>query len=139
MGSVNANFLPATTGLSLGNQNQEWNGFFQNLTVGGLLTAPGIGFSAIPFSPTPIFDGSQAGTFEILLQGNVTSSSIINFVAGGIYTFIIIQNVVGGDTFAWPTGFNGGMIIDPTANSSNVQQFVYDGMNAFAVSAGVSM
>jgi hypothetical protein len=39
----------------------------------------------------------------------------------------VIQNVVGGFSFAWPSFFKGAMLIDPTPSISNVKQFVYDG------------
>lgn len=139
MGSVNSNFLPASTGLSLGNQNQQWDTFIRNLTLSGKITAPGVGFSSVTYVSTPVFDGSQGSTFEIVLTGNVTSSTSTNLIAGYKYIFIILQDVTGGRTFAWPAGFFGTMVIDQTPSVTNVQEFVYDGSSMFAVSAGVAM
>lgn len=145
MGSVNNNFLPASQGLSLGNQNQRWNSYLQTLDVAGSIAVSGTaslpsqGLSTVAFSATPVFDGTSAGTFKITLTGNVTSSTYINFLAGYRYTFIIKQDVSGAHTFAWPSGFNGAMVIDGTASITNIQEFVYDGSSLYAVSAGVSM
>jgi len=118
-----------------------------DLTQAGQLNPPPITalFSSLPtpismtFSSTPIFDGSKGNVFEMTLTGNVTGSTTINLIAGTLYTFILIQDGTGGRTFAWPSGMKGTMLIDPTAYSTNVQQFVYDGNNLLAMGAGVSV
>lgn len=47
MGMVNSNFLPASLGLNLGNQNQRWNTFFENVDAtsisAGTITGSNIG------------------------------------------------------------------------------------------------
>lgn len=145
MGSTNSNWLPASTGLDLGNTNQRWDAFLQNLNVAGSIAVtgtsslPGMGLLALTYSATPVFDGATAGTFEITLTGNVTSSTYINFLSGYRYVFIIKQDGAGSHTFAWPSGFNGAMVIDGTASITNVQEFVYDGSQLYAVSAGAFM
>jgi hypothetical protein len=137
--TINTNFLPSSSGLSLGSPSQRWAGSFQNVTITGGFSAPGTGLSAVTYSATPTFDGSQGGTFEITLTGNVTSSSVANLNPGLRYIFIIHQDVIGNRTFVWPSGTSGAMVIDSTSQSTNVQEFVWNGTNLFAVSAGVSM
>lgn len=72
MGTSNTDFLPNATGLNLGSPDQEWDGFFNNvsiannLTVGGVLAADGnaLKLQGTPISSTPptlnqmlLFDG----------------------------------------------------------------------------------
>jgi hypothetical protein len=40
--TVNTNFYPASTGLSLGRQNQRWNGMFHNVNIDGTCVINGI-------------------------------------------------------------------------------------------------
>jgi hypothetical protein len=78
----------------------------------------------VSFSATPTFNASQGSSFDITLTGNVTSSTLSNTVAGQKITFVVVQDVTGGRTFAWPANvFNGG-IVDTTANAINIQTFV---------------
>jgi hypothetical protein len=57
---------------------------------------------SVPFSATPIFDASQGSIFEIVLTGNVTSSTLINVAPGQRLSFIIHQDATGGRTFVAP-------------------------------------
>jgi hypothetical protein len=58
--------------------------------------------TAVAFSATPVFDASLGNVFEMILAGNVTSSTIINLVPWQPLTFIIKQDGTGGRTFAAP-------------------------------------
>lgn len=128
MGMVNANFLPATTGLSLGTQNQQWlvNGFpalvQQTITV--------------PFSSTPAFvSTAPSAVFVITLTANVTSSTFSGLP--GIFVFQIKQDVSGGRTFTWPTSFQQPTVIGSAANQVTTQIFYFDGANAWALGPGI--
>lgn len=79
----------------------------------------------LTFSPALTFDFSKANGYEVVLGGNVTSSVVENVAPGQIVTFVIVQDSVGGHTFAWPTsGIAGTTPIEPGANIRNVQAFI---------------
>jgi hypothetical protein len=131
VGTVNANFLPNTTGLSLGSQVQKWllNGQ-QPMTIGSPVT--------VTFSSTPLFSSTGGFTvFAITLSGNVTSSTL-TVTSPGVLIFQITQDGTGGHTFTWPANVIGGFNIDTTASINNFQYFYFDGTNAHALTSGVS-
>ncbi len=88
---------------------------------------------------TPTFDASQGNTFKMTMTGTVTSSFLINAVAGQSLNFIICEDAAAGWTFTWPPNFKGGMsIAGINAGSSKCfgQSFIFDGTTAYATSAG---
>src|SRR6266576_4004883 len=117
MGTVKANLLPATTGLSLGSSVQQWlingNPAFSRQVV------------ATPFSATPVFSSSSPfSVFTITLSGNVTSSTLST--VPGILVFQITQDGTGGRTFSWPVNFQQPGTIGTSANQLTTQLFYYD-------------
>lgn len=78
----------------------------------------------VTFGSTLTFDCSKANGFQVTLNGNVTSSTVVNATPGQIVTFVIIQDGTGSHTFAWPSSMTGAAPIDPTPNITNVQSFV---------------
>jgi hypothetical protein len=62
--------------------------------------------------------------FFLTLTGNVTSSTLLANFAGQIVLFRIVQNAVGGWTFAWPANVANPGIISGTANATTTQAFV---------------
>ncbi len=78
---------------------------------------------SVPYSATPIFDASQGTTFEIILSGGVTSSSLINTTPGQHLTFIVEQDGAGNHTFTPPANLPMGGL-PPDASSKSVQSFV---------------
>ena len=94
--------------------------------------------AAVAFSGTPSFDGSINSCFRMTLTGNVTVPTFVNGVPGALYAFIIKQDGTGGRIFNWPVNVNGGGVIDPSANSTNVQLFVWDGAALQAVTSMMS-
>jgi len=94
--------------------------------------------NVVTFSATPTFDASLGNTQKITLTDNVTSSTLSNAVAGEEINFIVCQDSAGSRSFAWPTNVLGGMTIGSTANKCNAQSFLFDGTNAYALSAGVT-
>jgi len=89
------------------------------------------------FSATPEFDGGAGNIIHIELEGEVTSSTIINLVDGRLYTFRICTDGTGSYTFAWPTNVKGAMTVGTDPDSCSVQDFVSDGTNLWARSLGV--
>ena len=89
----------------------------------------------VPFSPTPIFDGSVLIAWQITLTADVTSSHASGCVPGNLYTFIIIQDGTGGHSFAWPDNSYNGTWVNPAPNSITIQTFVCDGSGNLAAAA----
>lgn len=98
-----------------------------NLTAAIVKAARGTsqGVDSVAFSATPVFDASLDNTFEIVLTGNVTSSTLINVTPGQTLTFIIKQDAVGGRAFVAPPNLPL-PTLKSTANSINVQSFIVD-------------
>jgi hypothetical protein len=123
-----------TLAITLALANQNANSFLRGPTSGS--SGPTVSGPLVPadlpaqtnvaFSATPAFDASTAGSFRMVLTGNVTSSSVANPSSGQRLTFILIQDATGSRTFAWPANFRGATAIAPDANLASVQSFVYD-------------
>jgi hypothetical protein len=105
----------------------------------GRVNASGVveGFTSVAFSATPIFDAATANTFKIILSGNVTSSTLVNAVAGQPLNFIVCQDGTGSRTMSWPANMTGTMSLGSTAGKCSAQGFVFDGTNAVAISSDV--
>ena len=105
-----------------------------NLTNAIIAAARGVstGVVTVAFSPTPVFDASQGSTFEIVLTGNVTSSTLVNVTPGQALTFIVKRDGTGGHTFV-PPGNLPMAAIDTVASKTNIQDFIVDsGSNVYA-------
>lgn len=91
----------------------------------------------VAYSATPVFDASHGNTFEIVLTGNVTSSTVINLVPGQGLRFIVKQDATGGHAFPQPTvPATAGTVplaaIDTAASKINIQRFIVDsGSNVY--------
>jgi hypothetical protein len=85
----------------------------------------------VPYSSAPNFDGTDYTAFKITLTGDVNGATLGTFVPGNLYTFLIVQDGVGGHAFTWPSGpapsnlYNGAPV-DQDPNSTTVQTFVAD-------------
>lgn len=133
MGTVNANFLPATTGLNLGSQNQQWNAYL-NLVNGG--SPVNMSVTAVPWTASPAFVTTSLLTIvTMLLTGNVSSSTFTG--APGLVIFQLTQDSTGGRTFSWPTNFLQPSIPGRAANQATMQMFFYDGTNAWPLGPAV--
>lgn len=138
-GSVSGSPLTTsgTINITVGFANQPANTVLAGPTSGGvgpiaarfLVGADVFENDVVDFSATPVFDASFAAhpLFQMTLTGNVTSSSVVNGVAGQHITFCITQDGTGGRTFAWPSNFRGASMIAPDANSVSAQEFFYTG------------
>lgn len=80
--------------------------------------------TSVGYSPTPAFNAAASNGFDIVLGGNVTSSTLTGQNIGQILTFVVTQTSGGGATFVPPTNVNGWLPINPAANSVTVQQFI---------------
>jgi hypothetical protein len=79
----------------------------------------------------PRFDGQQYTAWKIVLTQDVGGAYLTGLVPGNLYTFIIVQDGVGGHTFLWPSGpppanLHNPTMVSPTPNSTTVQTFICD-------------
>jgi hypothetical protein len=90
----------------------------------------------VAYNATPVFDASQGDTFEIVLTGNVTSSTLINVTPGQNIRFIVKQDGTGGHAFPQPTvPATGGVV--PMSDMDNVALKTYS--QRFLVDSGLSI
>jgi len=75
-----------------------------------------------------IFDGTTYTAFKTTLPGNVFYPTFVNMIPGNLYTFIIVQDAVGGWDLDW--GYDGNVhnatSIAKTPNATTIQTFVAD-------------
>lgn len=91
------------------------------------------GLCTVALSATPTFDASQCNTFVLTLGATtVTASSLVNAHAGQELTFILIQDLVGGRVFVFPTNVLRPCTIASAAGASTIVKAVFDGTNANA-------
>lgn len=82
----------------------------------------------VRYSPTPTFNLITGTTQVITLTGDAVPS-IVN-PSNTIYTFVIIQDDIGGHSFSWPSNFRGAGSVNPTngtadTNTIAIQSFAY--------------
>ena len=104
-----------------------------NVSISGTLTAGSItgviptGVVLVNPSATPVFDASKGLEFKITISTSVSSSTFINGNLGpSIIVFRIVQDSIGGHSFAWPSNVRNGGIVNKTANARSVQMFAVD-------------
>lgn len=88
------------------------------------------------FSSTPTFTPTaQFCIMQITLSGNVASSTFnaASITANAFITLEIIQDATGGRTFVFPTNFLNAGGVGTSAAQTTIQQFYWDGTNAYAV------
>lgn len=98
----------------------------------GIQGPPGLsgvpsGVVLIPFSATPVINATQGLQFKIVLTGNVTSSTFINGASGPTIIVVrIVQDSVGGHSFAWPSNMHNTGDVSRDPNSTTIQTFAVD-------------
>jgi hypothetical protein len=153
-GAVNEDYLcpnAATHHLSANNNNVGYGSIPVILTAGvsghlAGLASNGIDVidsggtppasTAVTFSATPTFTAtSQDQLFTMTLTGNVTGSTLImtGLPAPSIVSFELTQDATGGRTFVWPSNVIGAAAPTATAAAVSLQQFIWDGTNAHAL------
>ena len=137
------------TGVQVG-QNATWvvgpTAPYAGTLFPNVLVLPPVSFSgpvvvpsaSVAFSATPNFNAGIDSTFRMTLTGNVTSSTLTGAVADQLLIFVITQDGIGGHIFVWPTNVKNAGRINPAAGSKFVQQFQFDGTNAWPLSAPTS-
>jgi len=133
MGSVNNNFLPASTGLSLGSSNQLWNAWLNLLNNHTPVT---LDIQPTPYSnPLAIITTAPFTVVTMTLIGDITASTFSG--VAGLVVFILMQDPVGGRAFTWPTNFFQPTGIGPVANQATAQVFYFDGTSGYPLGPGV--
>lgn len=79
----------------------------------------------LPYSPTPVLDGSKTNAWFLLLDGDITIPTIAGLSDGQIVTFVYLQDATGGHTVTFPTQLFEAAQPDPAANSCSAQAFIY--------------
>lgn len=93
---------------------------FQNI----LTTADGkSSMRTVTYAANLVLDCSLATGFYVVLTGNVTSITILNYGPGTPLTIAFAQDSVGGRTVAFPGSVSGGGSVYPSPFSTSVQQF----------------
>jgi hypothetical protein len=91
----------------------------------------------VPYSSTPVFDGTNFTSFMMTLTGNVSLATIQNMIPGNLYTFIILQDATGGRAFGWPVNAYNPTPINLLPSGYTVQTFVaLDGGALYSIGAG---
>jgi hypothetical protein len=80
---------------------------------------------------SPWFIGDDGTSFQMTLTHDVGGAAVSGITPGNLYTFIIIQDGVGGHIFEWPTGdlpsgIQNGSAINMKPNGQTIQTFVAD-------------
>lgn len=133
--------------INLAFANQAANTFLAGPGSGGsgaitarpLVAGDFAGKTSVTFSTTPVFDASLLpfAYFALTLTGDVASSTITNLVTGQRVIFQITQDGTGNRAFVFPAICKGASAIAPDAGYVSTQEFVYDGTNLRALSAGM--
>lgn len=94
-----------------------------------VIVVPGVPVVAGPlvtlvFNANLVINGLLGTTYDLTLTGNVAVTTFNNVQAGVVYTLILVQDGVGGRTFAYPGNLFGGGPIDPDPGSVTTQSFV---------------
>ncbi|MBI4480480.1 MAG: hypothetical protein HY651_10700 [Acidobacteria bacterium] len=85
---------------------------------------------------TPTFNAALGNSFKMILNQNVSSSSITNGQGGQIITLILCQDGSGNRTMTWPTNLKlagGAFTLTTTANKCDVLTAIYDGTNWYEI------
>ena len=130
-----------TNGLLLPvNANEICTNAMSQIVATGCISAGGgaAQYTSVAFSATPTFTASSNtdNSFAITLTGNVTGSTLASSASGQILNFRICQDVTGGHTFAWPSGFTTAPTISPIASACTKAGFFWDGANARLIAPG---
>jgi hypothetical protein len=134
MATFGNDLLPDSTGRKLGAEDARWDASIRNLDVTGLITGPfaalasfSVGMETVPWSASPVFDGTHSTGFKITLTGATPSPAINNVAAGDFALFVIIQDNAGQHPWTWPGNVRGGMAIGMAPGEASVQLFWSDG------------
>jgi len=130
---VSFNTLITITG-----NNQDISAALQAAAASLVTSGGGPVFTIVPFSATPALAGPGVNskvpviTFQMTLTGNVTAPVLSGIPIGATVILKLIEDAVGGRTFAYPANIKGFTPLITTANTINTQAGVFDGTNLIA-------
>lgn len=89
-------------------------------------------FSATPTFTCPSSSAGTVTTFKLstALTANITSSTLASCTSGQQLNFVLTQDVTGGRTVTWPTGFSQACQPSPIASATTNVSFFWDGTTA---------
>jgi len=84
-----------------------------------------------------VFDGSNYQSFQTTLPGTASQPVFQDMVPGNLYTFIIIQDAIGGHDLVWASNVHNATAVNPAPNGRTIQTFVAESDGSlWAISAG---
>jgi hypothetical protein len=95
-------------------------------TLPFVASTPSYGLVVVTYSATPTFNPALGSVLKMVLTGNVTSSSFTGAAAGTFVSIRIVQDAVGGRTFAWPANLHNAGAVSLDANAVSDQLFAID-------------
>lgn len=84
----------------------------------------------LTFAAALEIDASTANVFKLTLTADVTSSTIVNGKEGQDVTLLLVQDAVGGRTFAWPTDVKlagGSIALTAAGTKADIVKLISDG------------
>jgi len=91
----------------------------------------------VPYSATPALTGPggfcPVVTFQMTMTGNVSAPILSGIPTGAIVVLKLIEDAVGGRTFAYPSNIKGFQSLTTDPNTVNVQAGIFDGTNLIAI------
>jgi hypothetical protein len=81
-------------------------------------------FLELSSTPPPLFDGTLAMTWKVIMQNNVTGAVVRSVIPGVLYVFILQQDGIGGRVFNWPTNCLNASRLNPLPNATTVLTFI---------------
>jgi hypothetical protein len=133
MAAAAANFISNELNIAVIDDGNLAN-LITNLTNAIISAAKGVttAIVSVAYSATPVFDASQGNSFEIVLTGPVTGSTLVNVSPGQTLRFVVKQDATGGHTFVPPANLPMAAI-NTAASKTNIQKFFVDsGSNVYA-------
>ena len=82
------------------------------------------GIISVTYASSLSFNAAAATGFEVVLTGNVASSTLSNFAPGQLLIFILVQDSIGGRSFSWPSAIASPPGVSETPNAVTVAAFI---------------
>lgn len=71
-----------------------------------------------------LFDGLKAVCWFVHMGSDITAPRVTNIAPGELYTFVFVQDAIGGRIINWPANCINAAPIDPAPNATTIQNFI---------------